>query len=191
MFDPKEISAYRSISAPDGLRDKVLSSCANVTPRKKSPMAYMKWVSSLAASLVLVAVLTVFAANEFGSFSVSTGGGELPRERSVAYVPDEASQGVSLLNENGEVVISLMIDGRVTLSVSDGTLYVMSSENDEVLFEGTEYDAEGKTSVHWSVPTDDTAKKFEMTARGAFKTEKLLLAFDESQMKWTITRTGK
>ncbi len=191
MFDPKEISAYRSISAPDGLRDKVLSSCANVTPRKKSPMSYMKWVSSLAASLVLVALLTVFAANEFGSFSVSTGDGELPRERSVAYVPDEASQGISLLSESGEVVISLAVDGNVTLSVSEGTLYIVSPDGEEILFEGPEYDAEGKTSVYWSVPTDDAAKTFEMTARGTFKTEKLLLAFDESQMKWTITRTGK
>ncbi len=191
MFDPKKISAYRSISAPDGLRDKVLSSCANVTPQKKSPMSYMKWASSLAASLVLVVLLTVFAANEYGSFSVSTGGGELPRERSVAYVPDEASQGISLLSESGEAVISLAIDGRVTLSVSEGTLYVVSPDGEEILFEGTEYDAEGETSVHWSVPTDDTTKTFEMTARGAFKTEKFLLAFDESALTWTITRTGK
>ncbi len=181
MFDPKEVAAYRSISAPETLGDRIFATLDSA-PRKKSPLSYMKWVSTAAACLVLVLVLSVFAANDFGNFTVSTEGGELARERMTSSEP----VGYSLAEENGEITIALWIEGKATLSVSDGTLRALD-ETETLLFEGTEYGTSGKTLVRWTVCTEDITKTFEFTARGAFKTETLLFAFDEDQGQWLLT----
>lgn len=188
MFDQKEIDAYRKISAPADLRDKVLSSCAEQTPRKRDPRVYMRWGSSIAACFVLAMVLTVFAAGGYGNVSVSLSDCELEKEQSVVYVPNGGVQGISMYRELAETVIPLSLDGHAELSVSDGFMNIMKTDTDEILYVGTEYSMDGKTLVHWTVCADDTAHVFEMTVRGIFDTEKIILSYDESDNVWTVTR---
>ena len=190
MFNQKEIQAYRAISAPSDLRDKVLSSCAEQPLRKKDSRFYMKWVSSIAACFALVAVLSVFAAGEYGHVSVSLSGGELVKERAVVYVPEDGVQPLSMQRELAETVIPISLDGHAEISVSDGIMNVIRSDTNEILYTGTEYSMDGKTLVHWTVCADDTARVYEMTVRGIFDTEKIILAYDESDNVWTATRVG-
>ncbi len=191
MFDQKEIEAYRKITAPDTLRDKVMSSCADTAPRKNAPLFYMKRISAIAACFVLVAVLSVFAAQNFGGYSVAIASGELPRERSVAYDPASEPAPLAIAREADEAVITLSIDGRCELTVSDGTLYLADEENGELTDHGPRCEVGGETLVHWTVRADDKTQTFEMTVRGTFKTEKLILQWDEAGMTWTLTRLDK
>jgi hypothetical protein len=188
MFDQKEIKAYRAISAPADLRDKVLSSCAEQAPRKGDSRVFMKWASSIAACFVLVMVLTVFAAGEYGVVSVAFPDGELIKEQSVVYVPDGGAQPVSLYRELAETVIPFSLDGHAEISVSDGIMNIIEPDTDKILYTGTEYSMDGKTLVHWTVCADDTARVYEMTVRGIFDTEKIILSYNESDHVWTVTR---
>ncbi len=188
MFDQKEIAAYRKISAPSDLRDKVLSSCTDAAPRKKTSREYMRWISSVAACLILVTVLTVFAAGEYGTLSVSLSDSELIKEQSVVYAPNGGIQSISMQRDLKTTEIPLLLDGHAVLSVSDGVMSIMKPDTDEILYTGTEYSMNGKTLVLWTVCADDTAHTFEMTVRGAFKTEKIILTYDESENAWTATR---
>ena len=187
MFDQKEIRAYRAISAPKDLRDKVLSSCAE-QPKRKDSHIYMKWASSIAACFVLVMVLTVFAVGEYGSISVSLSDSTLAKEQSVVYIPNGGVQPISLSRELADTYIPLTLDGHADLSVSGGVMQIVDPDTDEALYTGTEYSMDGKTLVRWTVRADDTAQIFEMTVRGRFETEKIILSYDESDHVWTITR---
>ncbi len=188
MFNQKEIAAYRSISAPDALRDKVLSSGVNMAPQKRNPREYMRWVSSVAACFVLVAVLTVFGAGSFGHVSVSLSGSELHEDKSMTYVLNGGAQPISVHRERTETTIPLSLDGHAELSVSNGVMKIVSEDTEEVLYTGTEYSIDGKTLVNWVVYADDDAKTFEMTVRGAFKTEKIILTYDAAENEWTVIR---
>ncbi len=189
MFDPKEIEAYRNISAPEGLREKILS-CDTAVVQKRNRAVFLKQISTIAACFVLVAVLTVFAARDLGDFSVSIASGEIPQGRTVAYEPDSsAEQALSVTRDPEETIISLTLDGNAELSVSDGTLHVVDSETNEILYTGTAYSARGETLVYWTVRADETADCFEMTVKGAFKTETIILSYSESDGEWTLTRT--
>ena len=191
MFDQKEIAAYRKISAPVDLRDKVLSSCTDVAPRKKTSLTNRRWLSSVAACLILVTVLTVFAAGEYGAFSVSLSGSELMKEESVVYAPNNGVQSISVQRDLRTTEIPLLLEGHVELSVSDGVMSIKEPDTDAILYTGTEYSMDGKTLVLWTVCADDTAHAFEMTVRGAFKTEKIILSYDESQNAWTLMRNAE
>ncbi len=189
MFNQKEIEAYRSVSAPVDLRDKILSSGADMAPKKRTPREYMRRASSIAACFVLVAVLTVFAAGSFGNVSVSLSGSELYEDKSMTYVSNGGAQSISVHRERTETTIPLAFDGHAELSVSNGVMKIVSEETQEVLYTGTDYSIDGKTLVHWVVYADDTAQTFEMTVRGTFKTEKIILTYHVSENEWTVTRT--
>ena len=74
MFDKKEIEAYQNISAPDDLRERVLSACEEGGSGKRGFAGMVRMLSALAACFVLVAVFSVFAIGNFGTFSVSVDG---------------------------------------------------------------------------------------------------------------------
>jgi hypothetical protein len=188
MFDQKEVAAYRSISAPDSLRDKVLSSCANMAPKKRNPREYMRMVSSIAACFVLVAVLAVFGAQSYGHVSVSLSGEKLREDQSMIYHSPISAQVASMYREREGTAVLFEFDGHAALSVSDGVMAIVDADTQDILYTGTEYAIDGKTLVNWTVHADDTAKTFEMTVRGAFKTEKIILTYDADENEWSVIR---
>lgn len=188
MFNQKEVEAYRNISAPDALRDKVLSSCADAAPRKRSALAYRKWASSIAACFVLVMALAALGIGRFANVSVSLSDSKLAHEQSVEYRSKNGAKSISVYRDGGEETIPLFLDGRAELSVSDGIMYIMDPETEEVLYTGTEYSMDGKTLVRWTINARDDAHPLEMTVRGVFKTEKIILTYDASEETWTVTR---
>ncbi len=189
MFDSKEIAAYRELSAPIDLRDKVLSSLADEAPKRNSAR-FIKQLSSLAACFVLAAVLVLFGAREYGNVSVSVSGEELKKERSVVYNPNNEIEGYSMTRAS-ETNVALTLDGHAELSVSNGILRIFAEDDDTVLYTGTDYAIDGKTLVHWTVLADDIANTYELTLKGAFKTEKIILSYDMASEAWTLTRSNR
>ena len=195
MFDPKEIEAYRKISAPVDLKDKILSSCTDAAPKKRNLHEYRKWISSIAACFVLVAVLAVVGVGNYGAVSVSVSDSELGKEQSVTYVPNDGVQSISVYRESvktADAVIPLLFDGHAELSVSGGVMNIVDTKDTEkVLYSGTEYSMDGKTLVCWAISADDDAYAFEMTVQGTFQTEYILLTYDSANDIWTVSRKGE
>ncbi len=148
----------------------------------------MRWASSVAACFVLVAVLTVLGAGNFGNVSVSVSDEELTKERSVVY---DLNDGRAAPAAHGlaETTVEMTIEGHAALSVSDGSMNIVKADTGDVLNTGTDLSIHGETLVHWTVSADENAHIFEMTVRGTFKTEKIILTYDVSEKNWMLTRT--
>ncbi len=189
MFDSKEIAAYRNISAPNDLRDRVLSSCGSFAPKKRDSRALIRHLSSLAACFVLAAVLVMLVVQDLSTVSVSVSNDELIKEQTVVYAPNDGIQGYSVARTS-ETKVELTLDGHAELSVSNGMLNIYGAANDDkLLYTGTDCSVHGKTLVCWVVGADDQTTTYEMTVRSAFKTEKIILTYEASDDTWTLTRS--
>ncbi len=186
MFDEKEIAAYRNISAPSDLRDKVLSSCMAETPKRNDLRKFTRVISSIAACLLLATVLTTYAFGSYGDLDVSVSDRVLNEESSLTFTTQDNGIAVAAHREIPVTTIPLTFDGHATLRVSGGVMNVI--EDGEISYIGTEYATDGKTLVYWTVSGDETSQALEMTVIGRFKTETIILAYDETTAAWVVTR---
>ncbi|MBQ9747743.1 MAG: hypothetical protein IJV98_03060 [Clostridia bacterium] len=186
MFDEKEIAAYRGISAPRDLRDKVLSSCTAETTKRFDLRRMTRMVSSIAACLLLATVLTTYAFGSFDAPRVSVSDRVLNEQSSLTFTEQDHGIAVAMYREVPVTTVPLTFDGHATLRVSGGVMDVI--EDGEILYSGTEYTTDGKTLVHWTVSGDETSQVLAMTVIGRFKTETIVLRFDDSNDCWIVSR---
>ena len=193
MFDEKEIEAYRSISAPANLRERVLSSCAEHPSARRNFPAMLRMVSSAAACLVLVTVLSVFMVGHFGDVSVSVSGETLLPESSVSVYPEHGVAPLSAqpigksITPSVSFPISFTLADKTQINVSKGELY-MENENGDMVSFGSALTADGQIQINWYVLPNEEENAFVMTLRGALKSETLILAYDEANDIWNISR---
>ena len=186
MFDEKEIAAYRSIAAPQDLKDKVLSSCTAQTPKRRDLRKLSRVISALAACLVLATVLTTYAVGNYTSLDVAVSDRVLNEDSSLAFTAQDNGIAVAMHREVPVTTVPFTFDGHATLRVSGGVMNVI--ENGEIVYIGTEYETNGKTLVHWTVSGDETSQTLEMTVIGRFKTETIVLHYDEANGAWIVAR---
>ncbi|MBQ8497145.1 MAG: hypothetical protein IJ489_06820 [Clostridia bacterium] len=192
MFDEKEIEAYRKISAPDGLRERVLSSCAEYPKARRNLPAMLRTISSAAACLALVVVLSVFTMGRFGDASVSVSGDAILPESSVSVYPEHGVAPLSAQPTGKSIPavsfpIALSLSEKTKITVSAGEMQ-MTDDTDESVSFGSALTADGEILIHWYVNPNDTENAFVMTLRGALKSETLTLAYNEINDTWTISR---
>ena len=191
MFDEKEIEAYRSISAPADLRERVLSSCAERPQERRSFSAMVRMTASAAACLLLVVVLSVFTVGNFGGVSVSVSGESLLPEGSASVYPEHGVAPLSAQPTGKSITpsvsfpIALALSEKTDISVSGGE---MKMTTDGAVSFGTALAADGQVLIDWYINPDDTENAFVMTLRGALKSETLTLAYNEMTDRWTISR---
>jgi hypothetical protein len=131
MFDPKEVEAYRKISAPADLRERVLSSYADIPSAGWNPYSMLRMASSVAACLVLVIVLSVFTIGRIGDASVSVSGESLLPECSASVHPEYGVAPLSVqpiaksMTPSVSLPITLTLAEKTVISVSDGALSLM------------------------------------------------------------------
>lgn len=66
MFDKKTVDAYKQITEPDELKEKVMAAClVDKAPEKRNFFGTMRMYATLAACFVLVIVFSVFAVGKF------------------------------------------------------------------------------------------------------------------------------
>jgi hypothetical protein len=150
----------------------------------------LRMVSSAAACLVLVIVLSVFAVGNFGDVSVSISGENLLPESSAPVYPEHSVAPLSAqpkgksMTPSVSLPIALAISEKTEISVSKGE---MKSEDGTVSF-GTVLTAKDDILIHWFINPDDAENAFVMTLRGALKSETLTLSYNESTDTWTLMR---
>lgn len=194
MFDEKQIEAYRNISAPADLRERVLSSCAEYPTARKNLPAMLRTISSAAACLVLVIVLSVFTVGHFGDASVSVSGNDVLPEHSAPIYPEHGVAPLSVQPTGKSIPavsfpIALSLSEKTKITVSAGEMKMMD-DTDELVSFGSALTSDGEILIHWFVNPIDTENAFVMTLRGALKSETLILAYNESDDVWTISRKG-
>lgn len=187
MFDKKTIDAYRSISAPDELKQKVLASCTSDIPRQRSFMGNIRIFATLAACFVLVIMLSVFAVGDFGDLSVSVRGMTLSSEpvnlitqRSaiVAYGMDSYAKT--------SVPVEVAVNSNTELTVTGGMMRACKMDTEEEYDSGTKLLIDSDTLIYWDVESSAAESHFEMTVTGQKKSYRIILDYDQYKKTWSI-----
>ncbi len=193
MFDSKEIEAYRAISAPADLRQKVLSSCTEEMKPARNFSRMIRTVSTLAACLVLVTCFSVMALGNFFEADAFISG-EMITEEATVFAEEEAmplSLDARTLS-HVDVPMTLEMRGKTEITVSDGVLLILDDTTDEVLetvSSGTAYKTDKTTALIWTISADAEQKSFEMTIKSLFNTEVITLTYEETLGEWLIFKT--
>lgn len=84
------------------------------------------------------------------------------------------------------VPMEIEIRGHTVISVSDGNLQIFDSEGSSLLYEGETFSTEEDVRVFWTVETDGTAARFEMTVEGESTADIVILTYGDSG--WMISK---
>ena len=126
MFDKKTVDAYKQITAPDELKEKVMAACfVDKAPEKRNFFGTMRMYATLAACFVLVIVFSVFAVGNFGDLSVSVYGKTLTSEPMV--LSNSEIEPIAYSAEpralcRTSVPVEIEVSGETEISVSDGMM---------------------------------------------------------------------
>jgi len=192
MFDKNTVDAYKNITAPDELKEKVMASCSSDgTSEKRSFFGNMRMYATLAACFVLIVVFSAFAVGNFGDLSVSVSGRTLSSQPVVL-----SESGITPITYSTEprmasrttVPVELKTGRETDISVSGGLMKICDAKSGKELYTGTEFTAHADLLIYWSVTAENENPHFEMTIDGQKNSCILLLDFDENTKEWTICR---
>ena len=164
MFREEQVEAYKSITAPDEMRKRVMDACA--APKKKSGKSIYKYSSIAACLAIIIAVYLVFGG--MGSVSVSFNGTAVT-ESGVPVVTAASAMSRSATG----IALEAELDGKTVISASEGNVYVNGQ-----LLEG-EIDAE-KVTVIWDIVPTDTEKTYILTFENSRGATEITLLFNET-----------
>lgn len=183
MFDERTVNAYRSVTAPPALKEKLLAqqeSVKTVKYKKKTPHL-VRQLSAAAACLVLI--VGVWAATrEQGSLESGIH----------ATVLAEDVQGLARVAGTDLVTVELKLDfpGEADLSCEAGELLVQEKEDITPVNRGSAWRTDGSALVLWQVPALDMAQAYEMTVNSGNETVSVLLSYDTAKNCWAVSFAG-
>lgn len=182
MFDQKQTAAFQSITAPDELREKIL---AMEQGSKRKPHIIIS-ICAAACLLLLVAIPL---------------SGRLLQKNPVFYANGTIIESdAMLLSESGgasmatfarsvpkyTAEISAEFPEKTVLTVSDGTMELVSPDSTEVIGGGTECTAKGNFLIRWTVDIPTSDAEYYLTADTKGGTRKYLLYYDFGKKAWYI-----
>lgn len=179
MFSENQIKEYKSISAPEELRQKVLS--MKKAEKKQAFKVRNIGIYAAAACLVLVISLSgVFGGNDF---SASFNGQKLDS----GAVTVQTDSGIAMLDARSldelSVDIEIETSKNAEIEVSDGSIQISDTETGEVS-DNTSF--KGKKIVRWTIANADESETYEMTVTFKNgKTETITLEYDRQAQCWT------
>ena len=179
MFSENQIKEYKSISAPEELRQKVLS----MKKAEKKQAFKVRNIGIYAAAACLVLVLSLSGIFGNGDISASLNGKPLGDEA----VSVQSDSSIAMLDARSldelSVDIEIETGKNAEIEVSDGSIQISDTETGEVS-ENTSF--KGKKIVRWSIPNADESRAYEMTVTFKNgKTETITLEYDRDAMCWT------
>lgn len=184
MFDRTDIEEYQSVTAPDGLRERVMNT---YDKGKVTNISLYRSIIAVAACLVLVISASTFAGSRVGNISIIMNGKQIP----AAPTQIADNNGIAMVaafmdtpSVQTTVPIEIKALLKTVITVSDGEINVFDAGTGELLYTGNEYEAKGRVLIDWSVDTADAAS-FVMTLKNALKVETLNLQYDGNN-SWTI-----
>jgi len=163
MFSEEQVKAYKSITAPEELRSRVIASA----PKKKSRSAVYRYAGLAACLAVIIAVSLVFTS--MGSVTVYTDGQEITENGVPVY------SAVSAMSARGLFGIKLEaeLEGKTVISATEGNVYVNGQ------LSSGEIDA-GKVDVIWDIVPTDTEKTYVLTFENSRGVTEVTLLFNET-----------
>lgn len=148
----------------------------SVSDRKnKKPVFFF----AVAACFLLVCTISLIGQLNSG-IKITVNGNSITKEPVLIDVPMPYSR---LLSED-TFSFSLELEPRkeTSVSISDGTIKVYSSETDELLYCGESYKTNEAVTLLWEVAVPAPATAYKMRLNKTV----LILSFDENTNQWTI-----
>lgn len=158
MFDNKELEAYRNIKVPSELKTRILADCnaENEGGKRKIGGAFpsKRWIQSLSAVAACFAIaVAIFSMTRTDAsiVALSYEGTTVSSER-IAIQESAALAGMEsrTVTPMG-IPLSVDVRGEAEITVSDGSLYCVSEDGDQVTELGQTARIQGRTDVWWSV----------------------------------------
>ena len=187
MFDSEQTDAFRSISAPMELKEKVL---ALEQKKPHNNRRIILSISSAAACLLLVAAIPLLS--------------RLPQKNPAFTVNGTAiGSDALLLNENNSGImaasartvqkymaeISAEFPENTVITVSDGSLELTDTDTNEFISSGAECTAKGNITIRWIVdlPTENT--QYYLTTDTDGKKMTFEMYYESASGAWYIMQT--
>lgn len=175
MFSKNEIDAYKKISAPDELKEKVEKS---ISKRRSIQMpSVIKLATAFAACIVLVVSMNSFLKSE--SFDIVVNGHEL--EDSIMFY-DVSPASDMRTSPVYSVPVEMAIEEDANISVSHGNITVDGGTPTEAM------NVSEPIMVWWNIERSDKMPKCEMKIEQNGKTTLIILEFDNAEKTITAKR---
>ena len=172
MFDPKSAEAFKSIQAPNTLKERVF----NAKPKRRA-YPYTAFGTAVAAGLVAVFLaVQFFVGAPVGVLVGSVAVGDQAALLDTDTMPMMARMGASTSQ-------TVCFDEDVTILSADGML---TDEDYTALT--LPYEAKAGTTLWWHAQTPPTT--FFLTAKAKGETIQLCLTYEEAEQQWTICRVA-
>ncbi len=188
MFDQKQTDAFRSITAPMELKEKVL---ALEQKKPRNNRRIIMSLSSAAACLLLIVAIPLL--------------GRIPQKNPVFSVNGTAIGNESLLlseNNSGVMaasartiqkytaVISAEFPASTVITVSDGSLELTDTDTNDFIGGGAECTAEGNTIIRWTVDIPTENAQYYMTTDTDGKEKTFKMYYESATSAWYIMQTA-
>lgn len=186
MFDKKQTDAFRSITAPKELRERVLA-MEQEKPRHSKRLVMS--ISSAAACLLLIAAVPLLLQSQQKNPVFSVNGAVIEDEALLLSEDNSSVMAASARTvQKYTAVISAEFPQKTTLTVSDGSLELTSPETNEIIGYGAECTAEDNVLIRWNVdlPTEDAQYYLTADADGTEQTFRLY--YESASNLWYISR---
>ena len=186
-MDERQKELYRSIAAPEGLRERALA--GKVRPRRRVGRTALKSFLPAAACLFLTVSAMLLSVGRGSPPALSLNGTAITTEavavsaaapanlqvRAAAFAVEEAP-----VPEAFELPLVLAVEGEAEVSVSTGTLRLDSGEEGELLT------VSGEASVVWSVPAITQEETAELCVVWHGEERVYRLAYDGVSECWSF-----
>lgn len=183
MFDEKEIKAYQSISAPDELRERVLS--VGNSSARRNIQHRVRAFAAMAAGLILLVGLPVYVLRNISEPEILLRG-ELLTADVISIVDESAvpAEASARSTPTFSVPLELELKRETEISVTEGVMRVTDPETGELLYTGTEFTSKGNVIVNWSTVVPDEKHTYYMTLKDGINSSEVILSYDGY---WTIS----
>lgn len=181
MFSENQIKAYKSISAPEELKQKVLA----MEESRKKPSFKVRNLGVYAVAACLVIVMSLPGIFGGSDLSAKIYGAEIGSEP-IAF--STANEGVAILDARTmpgvSVDIELETEKDVEVTVSEGTVLLFDAETGQAQSDTV---LRGKALTRWSIDAPEEEKTYEMALKfQGGSSSVIMLEFDRTVQSWTV-----
>ncbi len=184
MFHKKEIDLYRSITAPDSLKESVLE-MEVYTSGKPWYEKHIGWLATCASIVLLLSSVLLFTLSSSKTTVMVQGEviSETPTE--FAYAASYAKASNYPESDNlFSVILKINIAGNTTITVSDGTLYNIEDDTQS----GQTIILTEDANINWSIVPEDTPREYFLTVVSGNGTDTYLLKTNSNTGIYTISQ---
>ena len=175
MFSDKEIQAYKKLSAPPDLYNKIKSSVAKKSRLRMS--VFVKTAGAIAACFVIATVVLIFGINKSPDITCN---GQSLQSSVLFYDVSPATD----MRESTALVVPFTFELRedVEITLSRGRLVDADGEAIDGTFE------KGETDVWWEIPRSEKYMDCEMILKGKKNTTTIKLTCDNTEKTIKVTK---